>query len=126
MYFVTLIFILSSSLVSAAYGFETHPIDIAIDLGGVLIGITIVIYIVIILKSFTGSLRKTFYYMIYGIIFQILALIEHLLKDIGMPLFSGRIVGFDIHHILMAIGLIFFGIAVHNLRKMMSELKQKT
>lgn len=123
--FAILLFILSSALVSAVDSATEHPIDIAIDLIAILIGFVVIIYIAVIVKSFTGSLRKTFYYMIYGILFQILALTEHILKDVEMPLLSGRVVGFDVHHIFMAIGITFFGIAAYNLRKMMSELNKK-
>jgi len=97
-------------------------IDVAIDFAAVLIGIVLSVYIIITLKSFTGYLRKSYEFMLYGIVFNILALLEHTLMDLGVQVVP---LSFDTHHILMAIGLIFFGMATYYLRKMMSELKQK-
>ena len=119
-----LLFVLSSISV-LALGLDTkETIDVFIDLVAILIGVALTIYIVIILKSFTGSLRKSFDYMAFGILFQILALLEHSLRDLKVYSASA-ILGIDIHHILMAIGIVFFGIATYNLNKMMSELKKK-
>ena len=98
-----------------------ETIDIAIDLVGILIGIIFLIIIILTLKSFTGSLRKSYEFILYGIIFQILALLEHLLRDLGVNI----PVPIDIHHIIMAVGLTFFGIAAYYLKKMMTELKKK-
>ena len=105
-----------------ALGSKTDlAIDVAIDFAAVLIGIALSVYIIITLKSFTGYLRKSYEFILYGIIFQILALVEHTLRDLGIEV----LLPFDTHHILMAIGLVFFGIATYYLRKMMLELKQK-
>ena len=97
-------------------------IDVAIDFAAVLIGIVLSVYIIITLKSFTGYLRKSYEFMLYGIVFNILALLEHTLMDLGVQVVP---LSFDTHHILMAIGLIFFGVATYYLRKMMSELSKK-
>ena len=97
-------------------------IDVAIDFAAVLIGIVLSVYIIITLKSFTGYLRKSYEFMLYGIVFNILALLEHTLMDLGVQVVP---LSFDTHHILMAIGLLFFGVATYYLRKMMMELKKK-
>lgn len=120
--FAILLFIFSPTLVYAVHGIEESPIDITIDSIAVLTGFIGAIYIFIALKSFTGSLKKAFNYITYGIIFQILALAEHTFYDYGIHLIP---LGFDAHYILMAIGVIFFAIAAYYLRKMMSELNKK-
>ena len=97
-------------------------IDVAIDFAAVLIGIVLSVYIIITLKSFTGYLRKSYEFILYGVVLNVLALLEHALMDLGVQVVP---LPFDTHHILMAIGLLFFGVATYYLRKMMSELKQK-
>jgi len=94
-------------------------IDLVIDIFAVLIGIISIFLILNVVKSFKGALRKSFNYIIYGIIFQILALIEHSLRDLKISI----VPQVDIHHILMVIGIVFFTIAVFKLRDMVKELK---
>ena len=117
MFISVIIFILSSSVAFALNLDSKLAIDVGIDIFGILIGITSIILVLNAIKSFKGYLRKSFYYITYGIAFQILALIEHVLKDLGYQL------SIDIHHILMIIGIIFFTMAVFKLRNMLAELK---
>ena len=119
-YIAALLFVLSSAIVSAFHEPMESFIDIGIDLAGILIGIAVTIYMLLILKSFKGTLRKAFYFIMIGIFFQILALTEHILADWGVHIYPLNI---DTHHILMIIGIIFFAVAVYNLRKMMAEIE---
>ena len=114
-----LLFILSSAVAFAIASETKMIIDIILDIFGVVIGIIAIFLILNVIKSFKGSLRKSFNYIIFGIAFQILALIEHSLRDLGLSL----VPQVDIHHIFMIIGIVFFTIAVFKLRNMLDELK---
>ena len=114
-----LLFILSSAVAFAIAPEPNMIVDIILDIFGVVVGIISIFLILNVVKSFKGSLRKSFNYIIYGIAFQILALIEHSLRDLGLSL----VPQVDIHHILMVIGIVFFTIAVFKLRNMIKELK---
>lgn len=116
--FISVVLLILSSSVAFALNLDRKlVIDVGIDIFGVLIGIIPIILVLNSIKSFKGYLKKSFYYITYGIAFQILALIEHVLKDLGYSL------SIDIHHILMIIGIIFFTMAVFKLRNMLTELK---
>ncbi len=119
-YIAALLFVLSSAVVSAFHEAKGSFIDIGIDLAGILIGIALTIYMLSILRSFKGTLRKAFYFVMLGVFFQILALTQHMLADWGV---HTNPLNIDIHHILMIIGIIFFAVAVYNLRKMMTEIE---
>lgn len=118
-----LLFVLSATLVSALDAGTNKIIGLTTDSVGILIGITLVIFIITILKSFTGSLKKTFYYIMYGISFQILALI-YTIVFLRLGLYPIPL-DIEVHHLFMVIGIVFFGIATYNLNKMMAELKKK-
>ena len=122
-YIAALLFVLSSAIVSAFHEPSKSFVDISIDLAGILIGVVFTLYLFSILKSFKGTLRKAFVFIMVGIFFQILALIQHILADWGV---HTNPLNIDIHHILMIIGIIFFAIAVYKLKKMMSELDEKS
>ena len=123
LYIAALLFVLSSPIASAFHNPRESFIDIGIDLAGILVGIAVTTYMLSLLKSFKGALRKAFYFMMLGIFFQILALIQHVLADWGV---HTNPLNIDIHHIIMTIGIIIFAIAAYNLRKMMSELDEKS
>ena len=116
---LVLLFILSSAVAFAIAPEPNMIVDIIIDIFGVVIGIMSIFLILHVVKSFKGSLRKSFNYIIYGIAFQILALIEHSLRDLGLSL----VPQVDLHPILMVTGIVFFTIAVFKLRNMIKELK---
>lgn len=115
-----ILFALSSSVAFAITSETKIIIDITIDIFGVLIGITSILLILNVIKSFKGSLREGFNYLIYGIAFQVLALLEHTLSDLGIFMIP---VGISIHHILMIIGIVFFTLGAFKLRNMLTELK---
>ncbi|MBI2101006.1 hypothetical protein HYT53_00150 [Candidatus Woesearchaeota archaeon] len=78
-------------------------------------------FIVNVTKSFRGSLRKSFNYIACGAIFQILSLV-YTLVFLRYNLFPTPL-NFDIHHLLMVIGIVFFTIGVFKLKSMLKELK---
>jgi|SRR3989338_2672857 len=117
------LFILSSTIAYALAPDTNIMIDIVIDIFGALMGVISIFLIFNVVKSFKGSLREGFNYIIYGIAFQVLALIEHTLMDFEISLIP---VGIDTHHILMVIGIAFFTIAVFKLRNMLAELNKKS
>lgn len=119
-YIAALLFVLSSAIVSAFHEPRESLIDISIDLAAILIGIVLTAYMLLMLKSFKGTLRKAFGFIMIGIFFQILALILHILADWGVHVNPLNI---DTHHILMIIGIVFFAIATYDLRKMMAEIE---
>ena len=86
LFFSVLLFILSSAVAFALATETKIIIDVVIDVFGVLIGIMSIFLILNVVKSFKGSLRKSFNCVIYGIIFQILALTEHSLRDFGISI----------------------------------------
>ena len=118
-----LLTILFAAIVSALEANTTKNISIAVDLVGILIGVSLLVMILTTLKSFTGSLRQSYDFMLYGISFQVLALIYTLvflrLKLYPIP------ANVDVHHLLMIVGLFFFGAAAYKLRNMLDELKKK-
>ncbi len=120
-YIAALLFVLSSTLVSAVHTPLSQNIAKGIDIAGILIGIAVLVFIISTLKSFKHTLRKSFDYILYGVIFQLLALVYTLLflrfKLYPVPIDT------DLHHLLMVIGFVFFAIAAYNLRKMLIELK---
>lgn len=117
---LALLFILSSAVAFAITSETKERINVIIDIFAVLVGIASIILVLNIVKSFKGSLRKSFNYIIFGIAFQVLALVEHALSDLGMGI---RLWGTDIHHLIMIVGIVFFTIAVFKLRNMLNELK---
>ena len=117
------LFVLFSALVFAIQPDIKNNIAIGIDLSGILIGIALIIFIITILKSFKGTLRKAFDYMVFGISSQVLAL-AYTLVFLRFNLYPAPL-NIDIHHLLMIIGMVFFAVGVYNLRKMMSELSKK-
>ena len=118
-----LLIILLSALVSALGADTSKNVIIAIDSAGVLIGIILLVIIIDTLKSFTGSLRQSYNFIMYGILFQVLALV-YTLVFVRFKLYPIP-AGIDVHHLLMIVGLIFFGIAAYKLRNMLDELKKK-
>ena len=118
-----LLILLFSLLVNAFEADTTKIIILGIDSVGIVIGFVLLIIIIRTLKSFTGSLRQSYDFMLYGILFQVLALI-YTLVFVRLKLYSVP-AGIDIHHLLMIIGLIFFGLAAYKLKNMLTELKQK-
>ena len=118
-----LLIILLSALVSALGADTSKNVIIAIDSAGVLIGVILLVIIIGTLKSFTGSLRQSYNFIMYGILFQVLALV-YTLVFVRFKLYPIP-AGIDVHHLLMIAGLIFFGIAAYKLRNMLDELKKK-
>ena len=114
------LFIFSSTVAFALASETKERVDVIIDIFAVLIGVVSIFLVIGVVKSFKGSLRKSFNYIIFGIAFQILALAEHTLSDLGL---SVKPWGVDIHHLIMVTGIIFFTIAVFKLRDMIKELK---
>ena len=120
---IFLLIILLSALASALGADTGRQVIIAIDSAGVLIGIILLVIIINALKSFTGSLRQSYNFIMYGILFQILALV-YTLVFVRFKLYPIP-AGIDVHHLLMIVGLIFFGVAAYKLRNMLIELKEK-
>ena len=124
-----LLFILSTPIVFALPDIKEN-IMIAVDSAGILIGIVLIIFIIVAIKSFAGSLRKSFNYIMYGIIFQILALVLEevpvIFAMLKLYIIPASIMHYaeSLHHIFMTIGIIFFALATYNLRKMLSELNK--
>jgi len=121
---VALLFVLSSAIVFALDADINKNIGIGIDLAGILMGAALILFIIKILKSFKGALRKAFGWIMYGISFQVLALVYTLVflrfKLYPIPL------NIEMHHLMMIIGIVFFAMATYNLRKMMAELDEKS
>ena len=114
-----------SSLLANAFQPQTNRnIVVAIDAIGIMTGIALLVTLVSTLKYFTGSLRKSYDFMLcIGIVFQVLALLYSLIFiRLGWyPIPTG----IDIHHLLMITGLVFFGIAVYNLRTLLNQINKK-
>ena len=117
---LVLVFIFSSTVAFALASETNERIDIIIDMFGILVGIVSILLILNIAKSFKGSLRTSFNYIIYGVSFQVLALLEDILTDLSV--YSSP-EGISIHHFVMIIGILFFTIAAFKLRDMIKELK---
>lgn len=118
---VFIILFLFSSLVAFALQLEkSEVIDVTIDIFGILVGIISISLILNIAKSFKGSLRTSFNYIIYGVSFQVLALLDDVLTD--YKVYSPP-QGISVHHFIMIIGIVFFTIAAFKLRNMLNELK---
>lgn len=113
------------AIVVQAFSSETsNNIATVIDIIGIIAGAVLLVIIASTLRSFTGSLRKSYDFMIcLGILFQILALVDSLVF-IRIKLFTVPN-GVDIHHLLMIIGFVFFGIAVYRLRIMVESINKK-
>ena len=120
---LVLLFILSSAVAFALTSDTKEIIDIIIDVFGILVGIISIFLILNIAKSFKGSLRTSFNYIIYGVSFQVLALLEDALKDLGV---YSPPEGISIHHFIMIIGIALFTIAAFKLRNMLTELNKKS
>ena len=115
-----LLFVLSSAVAFALQLNKHEIIDVTIDLFGILIGVISIFLILNITKSFKGNLKTSFNYIIYGVSFQVLALLEDILTDLSV--YSSP-EGISIHHFVMIIGILFFTIAAFKLRDMIKELK---
>ena len=116
--------VLLSSLVHAFSPETNNNIATVIDVIGIIAGITLLIIVIRSLKSFSGSLRKSYDYMLcMGILFQILALLGSLVF-LKLKLFEAPS-GIDLHHLLMAIGFVFFGIAAYKIRVMANTINKK-
>lgn len=119
--FIFVILLILSSAVAFALQLEKKVIiDVTVDIFGVLIGVISIFLIFNISKSFKGSLRASFNYIIYGISFQVLALLDDALTDLRV---YSPPDGIGIHHFIIVIGIIFFTIAAFKLRNMLNELK---
>ena len=122
---VFLMIVLSSLLVSAFQPETNRNISIAFDYIGAISGIVLMIMMIKTLKSFTTSLRQNYDFMlVIGIFFQVLAFVYTLIfirfKLYPMP------TGIDIHHLLMIIGFLFFGIATYKLRALAGTINKKS
>lgn len=118
---VFILLFLLSALAAFALQLENHEvIDVTIDIFGVLVGVISIFLIFNIAKSFKGSLRASFNYIIYGVSFQVLALLDDALTDLRV---YSPPEGISIHHLIMIIGIVFFTIAAFRLRNMLKELK---
>src|SRR3989344_3342784 len=113
------LFIFSSTVAFALASETKERVDVIIDIFAVLIGVVSIFLVMGVVKSFKGSLRKSFNYIIFGISFQVLALVEHALSDLGISVKPWDV---DVHHLVMITGIVFFTIAVFKLRDMLSEL----
>ena len=69
LFVLILLFILSSAAAYALASETTERIDVIIDIFAVLTGVIAILLILNIVKSFKGSLRKSFNYLIFGIAF---------------------------------------------------------
>ncbi len=120
--FVSLLLFIFSSLVAFALEAETKKIiAVTIETFGILIGIIFLVFMVNVIKSFRGSLRKSFNYIAYGAIFQILSL-AYTLVFLRFNFFPVPL-NLDIHHLLMVVGIVFFTIGILKLKSMVAELK---
>lgn len=122
---VFLMIVLSSLLVSAFQPETNRNISIAFDYIGVISGIILIVMMIKTLKSFNSSLRQNYDFMlVIGIFFQVLAFTYTLIfirfKLYPMP------TGIDIHHLLMIIGFLFFGIATYKLRILAGTINKKS
>ncbi len=93
----------------------TTTVLIVIDAIGILIGFMLLTFLLTSLEPFRGPLRTSYIFMGWGVFLQLLALIYTIifvrLKLLAVPF------GLDIHHLLMTVGIVFFAIAVYNLRE---------
>ena len=117
---LVILIVLSSTIAFAITSEPKEIIDIIIDIFGILVGIVSILLILNIAKSFKGSLRTGFNYIICGVSFQVLALFEDALMDLRV---YSPPEGISVHHFIMIIGIIFFTIAAFKLRNMLAELK---
>jgi hypothetical protein len=108
-----------------AFSPETNRnIIVTIDVIGIVGGIIMLAILFPSFMSFSASLRRNYDFMLWiGILFQVLAL-AYSLVFIRLGLFPIPR-GIDVHHLLMIIGFIFFGIAIYNLRIMMNTINKK-
>ena len=118
-----ILFALSSTVAFAISSETKERVDVIIDIFAILVGVVSVFLVMNVVKSFKGSLKKSFNYIIFGISFQILALVEHALSDLGISVKPWDV---DVHHLIMITGIVFFTIAVFKLRGMLSELNKKS
>ena len=119
---ISLLLFALSSLVAFALEAETKKIiAVTIDIFGILVGAVSLALIFNMMNSFKGSLRKGFYYIFYGVAFQVLALLYTLIF-VRLNVYSVP-GGIDIHHFLMIVGIMLFTISAFKLRNMLSELK---
>lgn len=119
---IAVVLLILSSMVAFAVEAETKMIiAVTIETFGILVGIILLVFIIHVTKSFKGSLRKSFSYIAYGAVFQILSLVYTLLF-LRLNFFPVPF-NIDMHHLLMVIGIVFFTIAIFKLRSMLSELK---
>ena len=116
--------VLLSSIVNAFSPETNNNIATAIDVIGIIAGIILLVIVIYSLKSFSDSLRKSYDFMLcMGILFQILALMSSLIF-LKLKLFAVPN-GIDLHHLLMTIGFVFFGIAAYRLRIMAETINKK-
>ena len=93
---------------------QTNAILAVVDIVGIVVGLVSVGMIVNVLKEVGGVMGKALVLFVIGMVFQVLALIWTLVfsrLDISEPFF-------DIHHLLMTTGLIFFVVSSIKLVKL--------
>ena len=119
---VSVFLLVLSTGVAVAIETEARKIiAISLEMFGILIGIASLILVISLVKSFKGSLKRSFDYIIYGIVLQLLTL-EYFLVFVRLKLLPlpG---GVDLHHLFLVLGIISFTIATFKLRNMLNELK---
>ena len=122
--FVTVFTFLFSSMLSAFSVFAQANYNITpvvvIDFFGVAVGAISVVIVYSALRNIGGAFGQTFKLILFGITFQVIAIIYTLIfarfKLYAIP------GGIDIHHLLMIIGLVIFVLAARNLTKL-SKMK---
>ena len=117
MKFLCLLSVLLVLSVMPAYAFDmetTKQIIISIDFLGVFIGVVILISVATTLKSVGGILGISYRYILYGISFQVLALI-YTLVFVRFKIYPTP-AGVDVHHLLMILGIVFFALAAYKLK----------
>ncbi len=92
----------------------TKQVIISIDFLGVLIGAAILVSVAITLKSVGGIIGASYRYILYGIGFQVLALI-YTLVFVRFKIYPTP-AGIDVHHLLMIFGIVFFALAAYKLK----------
>ena len=117
------LFLLSVQIVLAATQDTTKNVIIGIDIVGVAIGVMLLVFMARTFNYFEGILKTSYLYFLYGISFQVIALVYTLIfvrfKLYPIP------AGIDLHHLLMIAGILFFWVAIYKLRQMIVKLGQK-
>ena len=95
---------------------------VGVDVIGAVIGLLLLLFLITSIGPFRGNLRNSYIFIACGIFFQLMALVYSLLMDFNIISTSlvGPIVGDEIHHILMIVGIVFFSFAVYSLREVVA------